>query len=55
MPLTFLQQLISSVGGKVFKNYLKTYLESIKFENVLKWDVKFILLLFAISSENSKL
>ena len=29
----FLQQLVSSVGGKVFKNYLKTYLESIKFEN----------------------
>ena len=25
--------LISSVGGKVLKNYLKTYLESIKFEN----------------------
>ena len=33
MPLMFLQQLISSAGGKVFKNYLKTYLESIKFEN----------------------
>ena len=29
----FLQRLISSVGGKVLKNYLKTYLESIKFEN----------------------
>ena len=29
----FLQQLISSVGGKVFKNYSKTYLESTKFEN----------------------
>ena len=29
----FLQQLASAVGGKVFKNYLKTYLESIKFEN----------------------
>ena len=28
----FLQLLISSVGGKDLKNYLKTYLESIKFE-----------------------
>ena len=30
MPL---QQLVSSVGGRVSKNYMKTYLESIKFEN----------------------
>ena len=29
----FLRQLISSLGGKTFENYLKTYLESIKFEN----------------------
>ena len=29
----FLQQLVLSVGGKVFKNYFKSYLESIKFEN----------------------
>ena len=33
MPLMFLQQLVFSVGGKVFKDYLKTYLGSIKFEN----------------------
>ena len=33
MPLVFLKQLVSSVGGKVFENYLKTYLESIKLEN----------------------
>ena len=29
----FLQRLISPVGVKVFKNYLKNYLEPIKFEN----------------------
>ena len=33
MPLMFLQRLISSVVGKVFKNYLKTCIESFKFEN----------------------
>ena len=33
MPLMFLQHLISFVGGKTIKNFLKTYLESIKFEN----------------------
>ena len=56
MPLIFLQQLISWVKGKVFKNYSKIYLESNKFGNQrIKIDVKIILLLFAISSENSKL
>ena len=29
----FLQQVRSSVGGKVLKKYSKNYLESIKFEN----------------------
>ena len=29
----FLCQMISSVGGKVFENYSKIYLESTKFEN----------------------
>ena len=33
MPLMFLRQLVSSVGGKVFKNYFKVHLESTKFEN----------------------
>ena len=52
----FLRQLISSVGGKVFKNYSTFHLESTKFENqCIKLDVKIILILFAISSENSKL
>ena len=33
MPPDVLRQLISSVGGKVFKNYSKIHLESTKFEN----------------------
>ena len=33
MPVMFLQQLISSVGGKIFKFYSKTYLENFEFEN----------------------
>ena len=32
MPLIFLRQVISSVGGEIFKNYSKIHLESIKFE-----------------------
>ena len=57
MPLMFLQQLVSSVSGKFFKNYSKIHLESTKFENqcIKRKDVKIILLLFAISSETSQL
>ena len=33
MPLMFLRQLISTVGGKVCKNYSKIDLESTKFES----------------------
>ena len=33
MPLMFLRPLMSSVDGKVFKNYSKVHLESTKFEN----------------------
>ena len=33
MPLMSLRQMISSVGGKVFKNYSKIHIESTKFEN----------------------
>ena len=45
----FLRQLISSVGGKVFKNYSKIHLESTNLKiNVLKLDVKIILLPFSL-------
>ena len=40
---------------KIFKNYSEIHLESAKFENQrIKKDVNLILLIFAISSENSK-
>ena len=52
----FLCQIISSVRIKVFKNYSEIHLEFVKFENQgIKIGCKIILLLSAISSENSKL
>ena len=52
----YLRQLIASLGGKVSKNYSKIHPESTKFGNqCIKITVKIILLLFAISSENSNL
>ena len=52
MPQIFLLQLISSVGGKIFEDYSKMYLEYTKI-NVLKQLVKIILLFFANCSECS--